>query len=502
MMTTPVGPRRSKRISMSPRNPKFKRPRPSDPYPQSLTTVSKEPQLESLAQLELEFPYSYWDDEKKQFSILNHEESVQLLNVLREHFDGVLSILPVAPFLIIECDKAIPDPSTTPFLVAGLIACFVIQGEPYPFGIDFIGRDGGAFGLREEDIPPSVWKDLKPFNIPQLSTFQWMYDYFSPLATHISSFPQQIVVELNEMNDEQYESLLSTLPDAFGCLNIGYRNGTILTKKLARTVQPQPRELGGQYDDTDYLDPENGGILNPGMLLECGGYVDKNNFRQGIVMSNSGIKVENVGGDERMTVAVHGWDAVDEKIVYHPTRRGHNVGTILDVLGEDIGLTSLTCNFSNVFPDLQVRAKSLLHSSQLRYNQFVAIDSCFTGVQTLRVLGVRTGVDRRETVTEGGAPVPGPSRDHRYIKIAQGIYGINSALIPREPQTRDGVCGTPLVVAGRLKGEMARVLNDGMVAGFMLWNDIEGRYNMDRQIYCFCQVTDPLIDAGWFVSDT
>jgi len=100
--------------------------------------------------------------------MLSHDESLQLLKVLREHFGGVLSILPVAPFLIIECDKAIPDPSTTPFLVAGLIACFVIQGEPYPFGIEFIGRDGGAFGLREEEIPPSVWKDLKPFHIPQL----------------------------------------------------------------------------------------------------------------------------------------------------------------------------------------------------------------------------------------------------------------------------------------------------------------------------------------------
>jgi len=304
------------------------------------------------------------------------------------------------------------------------------------------------------------------------------------------------------MDTEQFESLLNKLPDSFGCLNIGYMNGTMLTTKLARQVKPQPRELDGQYDDTDYLAPENGGILKPGILLECGGYLDERNYRQGVVMSNSGIKVQNSRGEERMTVAVHGWQAVDKKIVYHPTHRGHNIGTILDVLGEDIGLTSITCDFSNVFSDLQVRAKSLFHSSQLQYNQFVAIDSCFTGVQTLRVLGVRTGIDRRETVTEGGNPIPGPSQDHRYVKIAEGIYGINSAIIPREPQIRDGVCGTPLVVAGRNKREMARVLTDGMVAGFMLWNDIEGRYGLDRQIYCFCQVVDPLIDAGWFVSNT
>lgn len=48
--------------------------------------------------------------------------------------------------------------------------------------------------------------------------------------------------------------------------------------------------------------------------------------------------------------------------------------------------------------------------------------------------------------------------------------------------------------------EVAQVLKDGMVAGFMLWNDIEPRYGADRQLYSFCQTTDPLIEAGWVVS--
>ena len=98
----------------------------------------------ALLEVEFDFPFSYFDEDNKCFTTLNQTQSVQLLQVLRLHFSEVLSIMPVAPFLIIECDKAVPDPATTPFLVAGLIACFMIQGSPYPFGIEFIGRDGGA----------------------------------------------------------------------------------------------------------------------------------------------------------------------------------------------------------------------------------------------------------------------------------------------------------------------------------------------------------------------
>jgi len=165
-------------------------------------------------------------------------------------------------------------------------------------------------------MPPAVWNDLKPFHIPQLSTFRWIHQYFWPYAAYVSTFPQQIVVEFHAMTDEEFDNLVAKSPDTLGVLNVGYVNGTILNKKLARTIQPQPREIDVQYDDTDYLHADNGGILKPGMLLECEGYVDEDGVRKGIVISNSGIKVEK-NGVQRVTVAAHGWDAVEDKIVYH-----------------------------------------------------------------------------------------------------------------------------------------------------------------------------------------
>jgi hypothetical protein len=43
------------------------------------------------------------------------------------------------PYLIIECDDELPSEDERPFLVAGLIAVFTREEEPFPFGIDFIG---------------------------------------------------------------------------------------------------------------------------------------------------------------------------------------------------------------------------------------------------------------------------------------------------------------------------------------------------------------------------
>ena len=121
----------------------------------------------------------------------------------------------------------------------------------------------------------------------------------------------------------------------------------------------------------------------------------------------------------RVTVAHHGWDAVDDKVVYHPSKtKGRSVGNVVQQLGEDIGLLDCTMPFVNEFPDLGIQAKSFLHSTQIKYNDYVVIDSCFTGVQKLRALGVRTGADRHlPTTTMGEQSTPGPVPDHSYIKI-------------------------------------------------------------------------------------
>jgi len=100
-----------------------------DPYPQSPTVARSQPHQEALERFELDFPHPYFDDEKKQFTRLSWDVSYKLSEALRKRFPQVLNILPVAPFLVIECDGDVPNPSTTPFLIDGLIACFIIDGQ-------------------------------------------------------------------------------------------------------------------------------------------------------------------------------------------------------------------------------------------------------------------------------------------------------------------------------------------------------------------------------------
>jgi len=146
----------------------------------------------------------------------------------------------------------------------------------------------------------------------------------------------------------------------------------------------------------------------------------------------SGIKVKK-GDDVRVIVVHHGWDIVDDKFLYHSSKtEGRSVGNVVQRLGENIALLDSTVPFLNEFPNLGMRAKSFLHSAQIKCNECVVIDSYFTGVQKLRALGVRTVADRSilsATIAEQSAP--GPLPDQLHITIVQGIYGIKFAVIPR-----------------------------------------------------------------------
>ena len=114
----------------------------------------------------------------------------------------------------------------------------------------------------------------------------------------------------------------------------------------------------------------------------------------------------------------------------------------------------------------------------------------------MKVLGLRT---ERDSVTETGEAATGPAEESSYVKVCQGIYGVNALDIPKDPQIRDGVSGTPLIAGAKNLREMPRVLGEGMVVGFMGWNDVVEKHGTDRQIYCFCEPADSLIQAGWSV---
>jgi hypothetical protein len=58
-----------------------------------------------------------------------------------------------APFCVVECGDEIPAKSDQCFLAAGLVVVFHRIGEPYPFGVDFIGIRGSS---KAPSIPSDV----------------------------------------------------------------------------------------------------------------------------------------------------------------------------------------------------------------------------------------------------------------------------------------------------------------------------------------------------------
>ena len=222
-------------------------------------------------------------------------------------------------------------------------------------------------------------------------------------------------------------------------MNLGYVNGSIWREFQARAKAPNPRFLDSTYDDTNYLLGENGGRLRPGIVVECAGNRSETGNVTGNVLSNCGVKIKK-GNIERFTVALHGWDAVTEKDVYHA---GHKIGTIRDSRSEDIGLVETQHLFSNTLLDVDATAQRLFHSTLLRYGDFMVMDSAFTSRQRMRCLGVRTGKKR---APPGCA---GLTSESEYVVFEQGIYSARSPIINAELQVREGVCSTLIIFEGK-----------------------------------------------------
>jgi len=471
---------RKKRISLSPRKTK-PRPRVSDPYPLRQSPFAElEETHDELEEETFSTDVTFFDVQSNQFKSIQPSEIERIFSQLRQHVPGVLAVMPVLPVPLIECNP-LPDATKQPFMVAGLVAVFMKEGGPYPFGADFMGEASSAKQDHPAAVPSTIAHDLKPFHLPNLTTFDWLFSRI-PKALFISSYPQQILVELEETDPGEFEKSLQFLPPRIGSLNFGYTNGPLLYHKSAKAKRPDPTVLDGSFDDTDYLLPENGGALRPGVLLECMGNVGVDAVVDGNTLSNSGVKVCK-GEKQRFTCALHGWDQVPDKAVYHA---GNQVGVIREALGEDIGLVETPFPFKNSLLDVNTTTQRLLHSSLLKFGEYLVIDSAFTSRQRVRCFGVRTGLRR---------PPPGPSSTSRYAVVNQGIFAVRSPMINSEPQLRLGMCGTPLVLLGEYL-EDESYLRHGHVAGFMLWTDIKG-YDVTGKLYAYCQVCDPLIDEGW-----
>ena len=199
--------------------------------------------------------------------------------------------------------------------------------------------------------------------------------------------------------------------------------------------------------------------------------------------ANTGIAVGN-GQDIRLTCPSHVFQRVRTTTGYHS---GMGVGELEQTIGEDIGLVDPVVSLSNEFFSSDCTAKALIRASDIRDDDIVSVDSCFTGPQKMIFVGTRTGKRKRRNVS--------PAAPNYDVVLEQGIY--TSDPNPKKPSVvRMGMCGTPLLRVGNRRDK--EVIPTGDVLGFFLCLD-EKTCN-GSMLYSYAQPCDPLLDAGWEVA--
>lgn len=269
-------------------------------------------------------------------------------------------------------------------------------------------------------------------------------------------------------------------------------------------------------------------------------------------MVTAGILVEN-DGESRLTVSIHCWQRELEKILEELGNPKHfqikqsrtPVGYVSSRLGNSgIGLATLNdqIKFRNKFMDLPGGPVTLLPSDQLRANDYYAIDSFTTGRQgNLLYKGKRVIIKEDKTrntdrtIVELQADLPD---EGKYMVIAQGIYATSEPMPNGEPFIRAGCCVSALIrlskvsnikdgsVGTSTRGEVPAVMDQstapspaigkaagirgsrveqrfahaGELSGFMHWSDIREKHTITPSLFCYAEITDHLIEAGWRVA--
>lgn len=481
--------KRNKRASFSPRKYSSRQPRTSDPFPapspsqmKSSYDGSGDAGYKSHDPFD---PFTLWDDSKKSYRRPSQTEQEMLYVKLLESFPNLSSLSAIFPWCVLEFDEALPPYDERPFLVAGLVAVYLLEGKEYPIGTTYMGSPGR--GTASID-PDHISQDLTPYHVPSFSTFEYLHSAVES-AQHISSYPKQLLFELAEMPDSEFDNILSTLPRKFGSMTAYYVNGEFVYQLASPRVKMPNPELGASgneliVDDSNYLADENGGKIHPGVLLECRGK-EVNGEVVGKDSVNTGLAVIK-DREIRLTCPSHIFDKVSSKIGYH-----HDliVGELDQIIGEDIGLLEPVVPLSNEFLSVDCIAKRLVKAAGIADDDIVSVDSCFTGPQRMLFVGTRTGKRNRRT--------PGPTHPNYYVVLEQGIYTSSDPIILKSPVVRMGICGTPLLRIGNKRDNTVVAVGD--VLGFFLRLD-EKSFN-GRMLYSYAQPCDPLIDAGWEIAD-
>ncbi|OBT77299.1 hypothetical protein VF21_03449 [Pseudogymnoascus sp. 05NY08] len=160
----------------------------------------------------LTFEEFTWDDGNGGYKMISAANLGKLCYYMRRHYPGVTTIDEMPPYLIIRCSAPPPAPSKRPFLIGGLLAIWLGEGQGLPPEIM-----GGYLGNLEIQlqIGSDYEEDLRPYHIPKTDTLWRLMRGGFPEALAVSFIDNEIFVELPELPRLEHAERLQRCPGWF-----------------------------------------------------------------------------------------------------------------------------------------------------------------------------------------------------------------------------------------------------------------------------------------------
>ncbi|OBT47138.1 hypothetical protein VE00_03120 [Pseudogymnoascus sp. WSF 3629] len=197
----------------------------------------------------LTFSEFTWDDGNGGYKMISAANLRNLYYYMRTHYPGVTTIDEMPPYLIIWCEETIPEPSKRPFLIGGLLAIWLVEGQGLPPEIM-----GGFLGNLQ--IDSDYVDDLRPYHIPTTKTLCLLISEGFPDALAVSFIDNQIFVELPELPRNEHAKRLQRCPGWFAHdgLKLFYYNGLrITTQRNKELGQSRTQGREGKLLHSDML---------------------------------------------------------------------------------------------------------------------------------------------------------------------------------------------------------------------------------------------------------
>ena len=408
-------------------------------------------------------PFSLWDSAAEDFRLPTSEERAWLSS---RYPDSRLAFR--WPTLIIETNT---PPKPLPLTVAGVAAKFVPPPEV---------ENGANAGPVKDNLPTKITNDYMnmkssidplPFTLtkwkrPTLEQKRAIVDVISnicnPHYVHVL-FPY-IIVELYE--DERCYGA-GSLPRRIGGCSAVYHHqktsifGGMTVHGVPRLIQPS----ANVQDTSDYLQAYH--VLTPGVRVSSAHMTNIGQRATVAVGTTAGILLRSNHGQQRLTVAHHGFLRSDD--IYHPTEAGTHIGVIDERFKHlDVALAKLnpSINYDNSTYFESKPPRRLLRGAEIELGAWFSVDGMSTGMVSLRAVGITMQVP----------PRPARTTEIQWTdwNLFDGFGQINTIL-------RGGIYGAAIVEDD---------VDDGGVAGF---------FHQGNGEWASSPCLDELIDRSWSV---